>query len=242
MQIDLTKVNLPNDVLAVFLFGSTARGDSNVNSDIDLCVVCENLNLTRLRDRKKSVAAIFDIPEDDLSIFTRDAALKMASAGSLFIWHLKQEGKVLFDRANVYKSLVQDLPEFDNYAEEIDIYKSLLSDVRSSLSMRMQAMSFDLHVLQVVVRNTCILLSSRGKTFMFSRRTAYESAKQRHLNFPINNHQFDILEQWHLYYTRNVQPEIPLPSIKCMRELLHSADMLTQLASEVFNANRPRQN
>ena len=81
-------------VRAVCLVGSVARGDARPDSDVDLVVVCE-------RPVRELVAGLPDIIRDDdhLSLICRtpDQVREMAFGGSLFLYHVRTEGKVLHD-------------------------------------------------------------------------------------------------------------------------------------------------
>ncbi len=89
---------IPDNALAVMLYGSSARGDSTPDSDVDLLVL--------VSERPGSVAS------GRLSIvrYLPTQIEAMVSARGLFAWHLKSEGVYLEDDQNVLRSLLEAHP------------------------------------------------------------------------------------------------------------------------------------
>lgn len=87
------------DVLAVCLAGSVARGDAELESDIDLVVILER----RLRGSELLARLAPPLRDPRLSfiVFSRDGLEKAASGGSLFLLHVRLEGEVLFEREGI---------------------------------------------------------------------------------------------------------------------------------------------
>lgn len=71
------------------LYGSHARGDSTSDSDVDLLEVRPEWHEHRSVERVS------------ISAYTQDQLLRMAVAGSLFVLHLRDEGRVLSDPEGV---------------------------------------------------------------------------------------------------------------------------------------------
>ena len=84
--------------LRVILFGSYARGDANVNSDVDLLVV-----LPDTTDKRQSAIAIrraladFPVPKDIVVTTPEEIARRGNLIGTLLRPALR-EGKVLYER------------------------------------------------------------------------------------------------------------------------------------------------
>src|SRR6476660_6857488 len=87
-------------IQAATLYGSTARGDAEAHSDIDLLVVCEGSTKretyveveTKLRGELNRLS---------VSIYTPRELCFLAKVQSLFLLHLSRECVVLFDRTGL---------------------------------------------------------------------------------------------------------------------------------------------
>lgn len=77
----------------LLLYGSFARGDNTSNSDIDL------LSLVDGKCEKISYGLI------ELFLYNHSFFIKMAEEGSLFIFHLKEEAKILVDENQVFNQI-----------------------------------------------------------------------------------------------------------------------------------------
>jgi predicted nucleotidyltransferase len=80
----------------LLLYGSVARGDSSKNSDVDLLSVVES-------GSEKVVSNCLNV-----SLYQYNHILGMAEAGSLFVYHLNKEAKILVDEGNVLHEIVYD--------------------------------------------------------------------------------------------------------------------------------------
>jgi hypothetical protein len=99
----------------LMLYGSIARGDYTTNSDIDLLsivsgktekIVSHNLNLSKYNIEQIS---------------------KMAKEGSLFVFHLAKEGKILIDEGNIiYDILHNKFKLKSSYSDEISFSVNVL--------------------------------------------------------------------------------------------------------------------
>lgn len=69
----------------VMLYGSVARGDAKDGSDIDI------LQLTQTPSSSYTIGSI------SVTVYTADHLRVLAHAGSLFVLHLRLEGKILYD-------------------------------------------------------------------------------------------------------------------------------------------------
>lgn len=96
--VELTGL-LPADALGLLLYGSYARGDQELASDVDLLVLAAGPAGTR---RTKAVSA---------STYTR--AQLASAAGTLFGMHLARDGVVIFDTDAQLQALLDDMGQPD---------------------------------------------------------------------------------------------------------------------------------
>lgn len=103
------------DVLAVILFGSEARGEARAGSDIDVCLVLEDMRIDTLGQSQKRIVylASFDL---DIQVFQK------------LPLHLRvralREGKVLFcrDEDKLYDMAFQTARHFEDFRHIHDRY------------------------------------------------------------------------------------------------------------------------
>ena len=93
----------------------------------------------------------------------------MSRTHSLFLQHLKQGAVILFESNSVLSLILRDLGTFREYGNELEIYTSILKKIRDCSVPN----EFDLHLLQMVVRNVCILTSYHDGSPKFGRADAY---------------------------------------------------------------------
>ena len=80
----------------LMLFGSFARGDESLTSDIDI------LELSERRRRPYRSGRI------NVSVYDGPTLTRMAQRGSLFVLHLRLEGKLLRDKSGILTSCLQN--------------------------------------------------------------------------------------------------------------------------------------
>jgi predicted nucleotidyltransferase len=90
-----------DDVLAVCLVGSAARGDAAEDSDVDLVVIAEQ----RLLRADVLTRLPRDLRDERLSLlcFSRAGWGTEVSSGSLFVHHVRLEGRPLIDREGLLR-------------------------------------------------------------------------------------------------------------------------------------------
>lgn len=105
----------------LLLYGSYARNDIVKNSDVDLLSIGES------DFSKKIIQYKVNLTQYPYKILTQ-----MAVDGSLFIFHLKTEGKILVDNGHLFESLFNDNFILKNsYNQERAFSLSLLKEIFS---------------------------------------------------------------------------------------------------------------
>ncbi len=99
---------------SLVLFGSCARGDNNENSDVDLLALTLDKETTR-----KSFENFI------INIYSKCQLEQMTKEGSLFVWHLVKEGKIMFDSNNEYRNIIKSFKLKNDYSEE----RKIASDI-----------------------------------------------------------------------------------------------------------------
>lgn len=91
-----------DDIVAICLVGSVARGDAGESSDLDVVVIAEE----RLDRAELSRRLPLELRHDRLSLlcFSRSSWAADVTKGSLFVLHVRLEGEPLLDRDGVLKA------------------------------------------------------------------------------------------------------------------------------------------
>lgn len=140
---------------AVWLYGSRARGDEDVLSDVDVFVVSDT------EVSKKQVAQLVpELPGDvSISHYTWNEVIGMADYGSLFLHHLRTEGRVLWEapagEGKLY-NLLSGMGGYKHSRRDISGFMAVLEDVKASLETG-GALTYELGVLGTVLRHSSIL-------------------------------------------------------------------------------------
>jgi len=91
------KMRLVGSPEKIILFGSQARGDNNLDSDIDLLVV-ESTNLPRYKRAaryRKAIAGLF--LNKDIVVWSPEEIEEWKSVSNAFITTILREGRVLYE-------------------------------------------------------------------------------------------------------------------------------------------------
>lgn len=222
---------LPHTIESLALFGSVARGDADRQSDIDICAFVRADSYEELVQIKRSIARAKKIPNDSVTIFNLHTLRAMCQKGSLLLWHIRLEGRILFDPNDVLKSALEDLVSFQGYEEEISIYRELLDDVKSTALENEILVQLDLHILFLVIRNVSILLTYKHGRPTFGRRSAYENAYEQYSGLPLEGQVFEDLQKWHLLYKRGIQSDSLLPDARTCKKYIGQTGLLLEFAS-----------
>lgn len=112
-------------LLSLVLYGSRARGDHRIRSDVDLLGVIEG----RLIEKEISArgASFYSYPAKTL--------LEKSKSGDLFVLHLVQEGKVLHDTVGFFESVQESFRYKKSYHKEITQAQAVIKFFESRPSL-----------------------------------------------------------------------------------------------------------
>lgn len=193
----------PRDILGVVSFGSFARGNAGTHSDIDVCIFSSRLKPSGAGEQQ-SYGFVSEDPRIEVSTYDAVTANVMASEGSLFLWHLKLEGHIEFERDHYVTSLLDKLKPCQDLLQEFQIHQEVYSIVLDGRRRGENVNVFDVSALYLVVRNVSILLCAKMRKFKFGARDAFEQVYAQFGSFGVSCGDFETLLKHHLLYKRGV--------------------------------------
>ncbi len=146
---------LNRDDIALWLYGSRARGDADLYSDFDVLAISDT------SVDEDEVAHLFgsNVSSIAISRYNWMELEGMAKYGSLFLHHIRLEGKRVFEAPHVSEKLGKILATLGPYKrvwQDLSAFRAGLCDVRQSLGEG-GSVVFELSVLATIMRHAAIL-------------------------------------------------------------------------------------
>jgi predicted nucleotidyltransferase len=195
------------NVEAVLLFGSKSRGDDDSYSDTDLAVFAHVGSTNELAIVKRCMARIVGKDIASLSIYSTITAERMAVEGSLFLWHLKLEGKILQKRSNWIDELLESLPTYSSSKAGRDLrtFELVLEDIGQSLRSMTVTIQFEIATLYSVLRNLGMMVAALSGKPCFGRLEPITWTKRlMGSSFRITEEEIQTLLEARMTYSRGV--------------------------------------
>jgi hypothetical protein len=216
------------EIKSIVLYGSHARGDADGDSDLDVCVFTHEHAIVS----EAQLATIFPISighHMSLTSYCETDLTVMLDYGSLFLWHLKIEGQIVYGKEYLASQLAK-LKPFDRHYSEIAYYSEIFVDLIAADSELYAANEFDLSLLFTIVRNTCMILAHKVGVPAFGRQACYHAAARILHDLPLDEVTYLRLSQWKAVYERGADVNGALPSTEEMQNLLAQVQRLLEYA------------
>ena len=146
---------LSENDLALWLYGSRARGDADIYSDFDVLAISESdLSEDQIRGFLNP-----DASSISLSKYNWMELEGIAAYGSLFLLHIRLEGKCIYESPPASGRLGKVLDSLGPYGrvrQDLTAFRAGLRDVNCSLNQGGSTL-FELSVLATILRHTAIL-------------------------------------------------------------------------------------
>ncbi len=102
MEKELKKLEKNNNIIAVIIFGSYARGDFKRTSDLDVLIITnKNENFEKI---EKELSEKFKMPVNIYSL-TKEEFKENVKIGNNIFLHIFKYGKVIFDKENIFNKM-----------------------------------------------------------------------------------------------------------------------------------------
>lgn len=164
-------IELEPNINSIILYGSYARCENDDFSDMDILIVIE-------KDVEKSYI-IKDsqgkaLPDKWITVYSKAAMESMKTFTSLFLWHIKLESKTIYKKDSYLETLLGDLPEYVHTDDDIQQYKTILSDIKEIIKNSKCTIFYELSLLASLVRNISIAYCYLNGKMCFGRVTPVE--------------------------------------------------------------------
>ena len=227
------------NIKCVVEFGSYSRGDNDQYSDYDVCVFTTNSRLDEFKSKEAIIKSIIplEIPSERISfVFYNENQLSMMiNEGSLFLWHIKKEARILFG-SNFFKYRLDNLKSFDKYTEDLNYHREIFQELEDSYSKINIPNVFDLSLMFTIARNTCMLLCHKHGQFKFGRLDSFKACKELFSDFPLSFDDYTYLSRKKNHYERGIESELNLETYR-FEELLSELNKLFEYASKKISNN-----
>lgn len=139
---------------SIWMYGSHARGDAKIDSDLDYLVVSdvERISIKEI--------PILEVRNDaSVSLYTWEQIGEMKKYGSLFLVHLQKEGQMLFEHPNVRGCLrkhLNSLPKYKRAQSDLLSYRNAFEDFKWGVKHG-SSIAFEFGSLATTIRHCAIL-------------------------------------------------------------------------------------
>ncbi|MCP9748934.1 nucleotidyltransferase domain-containing protein [Lacihabitans sp. CS3-21] len=197
-----------NIIKSIVLFGSAAKKENDINSDIDLCAIIDdkyNESDTTLLEIK-NLTNNSEIIEntDSIAIYKESSLDKMLDYGSLFLWHLKLEGRVLYGDNYLHKKFNR-LKNFNNHLREIEYIIDIFNNITESQNRIGNIPIFDISIYFTLLRNASILVSHKANLPRFGRIDCFLVTLNQIDGIPISLAVYESMLRDKLKYERGIE-------------------------------------
>ena len=194
-------------IKTLVLFGSTAKKQNDFSSDIDLCAII-NDNLDESDISKNEILSVLDINDnlkdfENFSVYRESSLIKMLDYGSLFLWHLKLEGKILYGD-DYFNKTFSKLKAFKNHLSEINYILTIFDEMDKSQNKIGFIDSFDISVYFTLIRNASIITCHKVGKPRFGRFDSYLLTKEILNDIPLKIEVFEEMMKIKLQYERGI--------------------------------------
>lgn len=142
--------------LAIYVYGSVARNDNDENSDCDILVCVDDCSEAEYSQLKSSVQYVEKHYKYEFAFYQISTLKAMWQKGSYFLWHIKTEGILLYQKDNSVQLLLENLPQYQGTFDDLCEYSEILDDIRGSIEEDNVTFEYDLSILATLARNICI--------------------------------------------------------------------------------------
>ena len=224
--------------IAIYVYGSVARSDSDKDSDCDLLVCIDDCSEAEFLLLKSSVSSLEKDSDFEFAFYRMSTLKEMQKKGSYFLWHIKQEGVLLYEQNSTFRNLLLQLPSYTGTKSDFLEYNEILNDISESILQDNTTIEYDLSVLAVLARNICIGCCYLLRNMDFGRKSpVIKCINFWGTKFPFSLSEYEELYDFRLAITRGKEINKDLVTeeyIACWLKKIHSTLSLALSLCEVI--------
>ncbi|ALC84718.1 hypothetical protein AM499_02000 [Bacillus sp. FJAT-22090] len=220
-------------LLSIVLFGSKARGEEDDFSDVDIFLLVEDIPQDRIEEIIDILKSKLLFDNIRISLYQISTYKQLLLEGSMFIWHLKLEGRIIYKKSNI--NLYNNLVPFTKFQYNLSLYKKLYINAKASLKANGMN-EFDLSQLFFICRNVCLLTCFKLSYPTFGRISVYDKLLEIIGVLPLSRENYILLSRWRLSYTRAIDLNLNFPTGVNMLKILAEIDNLFTLSREIIES------
>lgn len=199
--------------ISIYIYGSVARNDNDAESDCDILVCIDDCSNEEYHQLKAAVQELQEVYKYEFSFYQLSVLQAMCQKGSYFLWHIKTEGVLLYQRDSSIEALLNNLCTYTGTLNDLLEYSEILNDIKISIEEDELTFEYDLSVLATLARNICIASCFLIGQMDFGRTTPI--TKCIHYwksDFPFSLDEYTNLYKYRIFNTRRISPQIYPPT------------------------------
>lgn len=147
------------ELLAVYVFGSAARGEPDDRSDLDLlAIVRDGAGKVPSSEVESLVPPALRSLDASISWYGAKRIEQMFKAGELFAWHLYRETEPLLEKEPVIANLGMPAP-YEDMIDDIVSFQRVLQGIPSQLEDAPANAVYELGLIYICLRNIAMAAS-----------------------------------------------------------------------------------
>ncbi|NOT16569.1 MAG: nucleotidyltransferase domain-containing protein [Sulfuriferula sp.] len=177
----------------IYIFGSTVRGETEKNSDIDVLVIVSDK------------AMQLKIP-DTWSVYPDATIEKYYETGRLFAWHLHLEAKCIFsDRTTSFLETLGEPNPYSAHKNDFENLRDILYESLGEIRAGSNSQIFEIGIIYTALRDIAMIASTKLLTRpCFSRYSPYALP----ISFPLSKGIYESAIKARLLSTRGLRADI----------------------------------
>lgn len=218
------------NILNIYLFGSYARNENDKYSDIDIFVLCKE----KSESLKKYLSEKLNIPIKWLSLYDIETISKMFEEGSLFLWHIKNEGKLLYANNEWFENQLTFLKKYKKVKKDLLEYKKIITDINNSIARNYGLEYYEISLIGILLRNIAIIHCHINGYYLFGRLSAFKKSQSLRKKNRIDLSLYNSIYEYRIHLNRKSIKKYNLKKCNLIKLLSVLEDYIEEVIENVI--------